>query len=143
VARKSASASVALSAVTDPAADDAVALAQKLQQAARAGDAATLTTYVDAGVPVDLVGDAGDTFVMLAAYHGNAELVQALLDRGADPNLANAKGQTPLGGAVFKGFADVVRVLVANGADPDAGTPSARVAATMFDRQDLLAILDR
>ena len=135
--------------MTDPAApapdaaDGAVALSQRLQDAARSGDAATLTTYVDAGVPVDLVGEAGDTFVMLAAYHGHPEVVQALLDRGADPNLPNAKGQTPLGGAVFKGFVDVVRVLVANGADPDAGTPSARVAATMFDRQDLLALLDR
>lgn len=135
--------------MTDPASsapdptDGALALARRLQDAARAGDAVTLTTYVDAGVPVDLVGEAGDTFVMLAAYHGHPALVQALLDRGADPNRANVKGQTPLGGAVFKGFTDVVRVLVANGADPDAGTPSARVAAQMFDRQDLLTILDR
>lgn len=124
------------------AGSDAAALARRLQDAARAGDTATLTTYVDAGVPVDLVGEAGDTFLMLAAYHGHAEAAQALLDRGADPNLANAKGQTPLGGAVFKSFTDVVRVLVANGADPDAGTPSARVAAQMFDRPELLALLE-
>ncbi|MFV0553022.1 MAG: hypothetical protein ACK5L6_14030 [Anaerorhabdus sp.] len=43
---------------------------------------------------------------------------------------------------MFKGHLDVVRVLVANGADPDAGTPSARVAAAMFDRPDLLAMFD-
>ncbi|MCB0976450.1 MAG: ankyrin repeat domain-containing protein [Acidimicrobiales bacterium] len=123
--------------------EEVAALAQRLQDAARNGDTQTLMAYVDAGVPVDVVGDAGDTFVMLAAYHGHAETVQELLDRGADPNLPNAKGQTPLAGAVFKGFIDVVRVLAANGADPDAGTPSARAAAQMFDRQDLLAILDR
>lgn len=123
--------------------DEVADLAKRLQDAARNGDTATLTAYVDAGVPVDVVGDAGDTFVMLAAYHGHAETVQELLDRGADPNLPNAKGQTPLAGAVFKGFIDVVRVLAANGADPDSGTPSARATAQMFDRQDLLAILDR
>jgi hypothetical protein len=120
---------------------DVVALANRLLDAARNGDAATLTTYVDAGVPVDLAGEAGDTLVMLAAYHGHAEAVQELVDRGADPNRANAKGQTPLAGAVFKGYVDVVRVLMANGADPDGGTPSARAAAQMFDRADLLEIL--
>lgn len=123
--------------------DDALALAARLQDGARNGDVELLTTYVDAGVPVDVVGDAGDTFLMLAAYHGHAEAVQALIDRGADPNLANVKGQTPLGGATFKGHVDVIRVLVANGADPDGGTPSARVAAQMFDRPDLLALFDR
>lgn len=123
--------------------EEAEALAERLRNAARNGDAAMLRTFLDAGVPVDVVGEEGDTFLMLAAYHGHAEVVQDLLDRGADPNVANAKGQTPLAGAVFKGFVDVVRVLAANGADPDAGTPTARAAAQMFDRADLLAILDR
>jgi hypothetical protein len=35
----------------------------------------------------------------------------------------------------------VVQALVAAGADPDAGTPSARAAAQMFARADLLALL--
>jgi len=122
---------------------EVVALANRLLDGARRGDTELVAAYVDAGVPVDLAGEAGDTLLMLAAYHGHPETVQALVDRGADPNLANAKGQTPLAGAVFKGFVDVVRVLAANGADPDAGTPSARAAAQMFDRQDLLAVIDR
>ena len=128
---------------SEPSDADVVALANRLLDGARNGDTALLTAYVDAGVPVDLAGEAGDTLVMLAAYHGHAETVQELVDRGADPNIANAKGQTPVAGAVFKGFTDVVRVLMANGADPDAGTPSARAAAQMFERTDLLAILDR
>lgn len=129
---------------SDPASpDDVAALAQRLLDGARAGDTALLTTYVDAGAPVDLTGEAGDTLVMLAAYHGHAATVAALLERGGDPNQANAKGQTPLAGAVFKGFDEVIDVLVAGGADPDGGTPSARAAAQMFDRADLLARLDR
>ena len=36
-----------------------------------------------------------------------------------------------------------IRVALENGAgaDPDAGTPSARAAAQMFERQDILALL--
>jgi hypothetical protein len=41
-------------------------------------------------------------------------------------------------GALFKGEDSVVRILVGAGADLDAGTPTARAAATMFGREDLL-----
>jgi ankyrin repeat protein len=78
---------------------------------------------------------------MLAAYHGHADAVRLILQHGGDANAANDRGQTPLAGAVFKGYADVVQALVAAGADPDAGTPSARSAAQMFARADLLALL--
>lgn len=76
---------------------------------AREGNASTLAAYLDAGAPVDLTNEAGDTLVMLAAYHGNASTVRSLVARGADVNRANDKGQTPLAGAVFKGSDDIVR----------------------------------
>ncbi len=124
--------------------DDAVAaLAARLLDAARRGHTAMLTAYVEAGAPVDLAASTGDTLVMLAAYHGHDETVKALLERGADPDRANDKGQTPLAGAVFKGYEAVIDALVAAGANPDGGTPSARAAATVFERADLLARLDR
>lgn len=115
-------------------------LATKVFDFARHGDAARLAAYVDAGVPVDLTNDAGDTLLMLAAYHGHADAVAALLQRAADPNRANDKGQTPLAGAVFKGETEIVRLLAAAGADPDAGTPSARDAAVMFGKSELLEL---
>lgn len=118
-------------------------LARRLFDAARAGDTEVLTAYVDAGVPVDLAAASGDTLLMLASYHGHTEATAALLARGANPNKPNDKGQTPLAGAVFKGFVEVVDALVAAGADPDGGQPSARAAAQMFERPDLLARLDR
>jgi ankyrin repeat protein len=108
---------------------------------ARSGEAERLGAYVDAGTPVDLTDPAGNTLLMLAAYHGRAATVSALLARGADPNRVNDRGQTPLAGAVFKGYADVVQVLVAAGADPDLGSPSARASATFFERPDLAALL--
>ncbi|WP_280238731.1 ankyrin repeat domain-containing protein [Nocardia abscessus] len=119
-----------------------IELATKVFDFARRGDTASLAAYVDAGVPVDLTNDAGDTLLMLAAYHGHAEAVAALLNRSADPNRANDKGQTPLAGAVFKGETGIVRQLAAAGADPDAGTPSARAAAVMFGKTDLLELFD-
>ncbi|MET7298409.1 ankyrin repeat domain-containing protein [Embleya sp. NPDC005575] len=114
-------------------------LAGRLFEAARTGDAETLGRYVDAGLPANLANDRGDTLLMLAAYHGHADAVRALLARGADPDRANDRGQTPLAGAVFKSEREVVAALVTAGADPDAGTPSAREAARMFGKEDMLS----
>ena len=122
--------------------DGVVELATRLFAMAREGDAATLAAYVDAGVPVNLANDKGDTLVMLAAYHGHSAVVTALVERGADVNRLNDQGQAPLAGAVFKGEDDVVRVLVAAGANPRAGHPTAVDTARMFGRDDLLQVLE-
>ena len=121
--------------------DDALALAHTLFQAAREGDTALLRAYLDAGAPATLTNSAGDSLLMLAAYHGHAETVQVILAYGAEPGTANDRGQTPLAGAAFKGYTDVARVLLDAGADPDAGSPSARAAARMFARQEILDLL--
>ncbi|MEI5103551.1 ankyrin repeat domain-containing protein [Streptomyces sp. PmtG] len=126
--------------MSEPLDPEVVELAGKVFDLARAGDAETLAAYVDAGVPVNLTNDSGDSLVMLAAYHGHAPAVRALVERGADTNRANDKGQTPLAGAVFKGADDVVRALLDGGADPAAGTPSAVDTARMFGKTELLAL---
>ena len=120
--------------------DETLALAHALFDAAREGNAALLAGYLAAGAPAGLTNAAGDSLLMLAAYHGHADAARLILQHGADANAANDRGQTPLAGAVFKNYADVVQALVAAGADPDAGTPSARAAAQMFARADLLAL---
>ncbi len=121
-----------------PDGSDPAALAQWLFDLARAGDTARVAAYVDAGAPVDMANENGDTMLMLAAYRGHPDTVRALLARGADPGRPNDRGQTPLAGAVFKAEAEVVRVLLEAGADPDAGSPSARATAEMFGTTDLL-----
>jgi ankyrin repeat protein len=113
--------------------------AAKIFNLAREGDTDTLAAYVDAGVPVNLCNDKGDTLVMLAAYHGHPQTVSALLARGADPGRPNDRGQTPLAGAVFKGERAVIGVLLDGGADPAAGMPSAVETARMFGLDDLVA----
>jgi ankyrin repeat protein len=121
--------------------EETLALAHTLLDAARNGDIELLRSYLDAGAPATLTNSAGDSLLMLAAYHGFAETVQLILHHGGDANAANDRGQTPLAGAVFKGYSDVARVLLDAGADPDAGTPSARAAARMFARTDILELL--
>ncbi|SDC52820.1 ankyrin repeat domain-containing protein [Rhodococcus tukisamuensis] len=115
-------------------------IAQRVFDAARAGDAAALAAYLDAGVPVNLTNGTGDTLVMLAAYHGHVEAVQALIERGADVDRLNGRGQSPVAGAIFKGEEAVVRALAAAGADPNAGHPTAVDSARMFGREDYLAL---
>jgi uncharacterized protein len=124
--------------------DDAVVeLATRLFNMARAGEAAQLAAYVDAGVDPNLTNQRGHTLVMLAAYHGHADAVRVLVERGADANRPNDRGQTPLAGAVFKDEPDVIRALLGGGADPEAGRPSAVDTARIFERGDLLALLGR
>ncbi|MGP2438168.1 ankyrin repeat domain-containing protein [Streptomyces sp. JW3] len=126
-----------MSETPDP---EVVELATKIFDLARQGQTEPLVAYVDAGVPVNLTNDRGDSLVMLAAYHGHAGTVRALLARGAEADRINDRGQTPLAGAVFKGETDVIKALLEAGADPAAGTPSAVDTARMFDRKELLEL---
>jgi len=114
-----------------------VELAHQMFDLARAGETDRLAAYVAAGVPVNLTDAAGNTLLMLAAYHGHADLVRLLAERGADVDRVNDRGQSPLAGAVFKDEQDVVRTLLDAGADPDAGVPTARETAAMFGRPGL------
>lgn len=130
-------------APTEAELEQLVALAHQCFDMAREGDRATLGAYVEAGVPVDLTDSAGNTLLMLAAYHGHAGLVGDLAGLGADVDRANDRGQTPLAGAVFKGEDEVVAALVEAGADPGAGSPTAYEAAAVFGRADLVEMLQR
>jgi ankyrin repeat protein len=125
----------------EPAHDpELLQLAAQVFDLARRGDTDKLAAYIDAGVPVDLTNDRGDTLLMLAAYHGHAETARALLQRGAEADRANGHGQTPLAGAVFKGEREVIDALVEGGADPAVGILSAIDTARTFGKGELLAL---
>lgn len=119
-----------------------IELAGRVFDLARGGVTEELVAYVDAGVPVNLTNDKGDTLLILAAYHGHPETVGALLDRGADHSRANDRGQTALAAAVFRQSADTVTRLLAAGADPDAGGPSARATAQFFVLPEMTGLLE-
>ncbi|HJE52192.1 MAG TPA: ankyrin repeat domain-containing protein [Tessaracoccus flavescens] len=121
--------------------DDAIELAQKLFDLARDGDTDHLAAYLDAGAPLDLRNENGDTFLILAAYRDNPATVRMLIERGADLEAENDRGQRALACAVFKQDVQSTQALVAAGADPDVGTPSARQTAQMFGATEILALL--
>jgi ankyrin repeat protein len=119
-----------------------IELAGRVFDLARGGSTDELAAYLDAGVPVNLTNDKGDTLLILAAYHVHPDTVGALLERGADHGRANDRGQTALAAAVFRQSTETVTRLLAAGADPDAGGPSARATAAFFDLPAMTGLLD-
>ncbi|MCP2242262.1 ankyrin repeat domain-containing protein [Lentzea aerocolonigenes] len=109
---------------------------------ARSGGTAKLAEAVDAGVPVNLTNSAGDTLLILAAYHDHPDTVAALLERGAATGRVNDRGQTALGAAVFRRSERSVRLLLDAGADPALGARSALDVARFFGLPEMLALLE-
>ena len=127
----------------DPIDPEVIELAGRVFDLARGGHTDDLVAFVDAGVPVNLTNDKGDTLLILAAYYSRADTVAALLDRGADHSRANDRGQTALAAAVFRQSTESVERLLAAGADPDAGGPSARATASFFQLPAMSELLER
>lgn len=121
--------------------DEELAFLQGAFELARNGETAQLVEYVDAGLPVNLTNSAGDSLLILAAYHRHADLVEALLARGADHARVNDRGQTALAAATFRQDTAIVTTLLAAGADPDLGPKSAVEIATFFDLPEMLGLL--
>ncbi|KAG5654799.1 hypothetical protein H0H81_003807 [Sphagnurus paluster] len=120
---------------------ETIDFAHRMFDAARTGNSELILAAVDAGLPVNLTNDKGNTLLMLAAYAGQTELTKELLKRGADPNRLNDLGQSMIAGAVFKAHDEIVRELANRGADPRLGTPNAIQAAHMFGRKELMEVL--
>ncbi len=123
--------------------DETLAFAHRMFDLARYGGAEELAAYVDAGLPVNLTNDSGDTLLILAAYHKQAAVVEVLLARGADVARANDRGQTALAAAVFRQEGGIVQMLLDAGANPDEGSPSAVDTARFFDLPQMLGLLQR
>jgi uncharacterized protein len=110
---------------------------------ARDGRTDELAAVLDRGVPANLTNAAGDTLLILAAYHDHPATVRMLLDHGADPDRVNDRGQTALGAAVFRRSAKSVSLLLDHGADPHAGERSATDVARFFGLDEMAALLAR
>ena len=127
--------------MSEPIDPGVIELAGRVFDLARAGRTDELIDYVDAGVPVNLPNDKGDTLLILAAYQGHPGTVAALLARGADHARVDDRGQTALAAAVFRQSEATVRSLLDAGADPDAGGPSARATAEFFELPAMASLL--
>ncbi|MFS8096980.1 ankyrin repeat domain-containing protein [Lentzea alba] len=127
--------------MTDALTEQELSFLREMFDLARAGDTARLAEAVDAGIPVNLTNSAGDSLLILAAYHDHPETVGALLERGADTGRVNDRGQTALGAAVFRRSERSVGLLLNAGADPALGPRSALDIARYFDLPEMLALL--
>ncbi|MFG1869786.1 ankyrin repeat domain-containing protein [Micromonospora arborensis] len=127
--------------MTDDLDAETLAFAHRMFDLARSGSTEALAAQLDAGLPVNLTNDKGDTLLILAAYHSHPATVVALLSRGADHSRANDRGQTALAAAVFRSSTEAVRALLAAGADPAHGNPSALDTAAFFDLPAMTQLL--
>src|SRR4051794_28540585 len=121
--------------------DDELRFLQGVLDMAREGRTEQLREVIERGVPVNLTGGAGDSLLILAAYHDHPGTVRMLLEHGADTDRVNDRGQTALGAAVFRQSTESVTALLAHGADPDAGGRSAREIAAFFELREMAALL--
>ena len=78
---------------------------------AKTGNLPLLTSFIDAGVPVDMHSRRGTTALAEAAAVGRIEVVKALLAMGADPDVSTADGVALIDDAIAKGYLDVERAL--------------------------------
>ena len=129
--------------MTEALTDEELIFLRSMFDLARGGETERLVGAVDAGIPVNLTNEAGDSLLMLAAYHDHPDTVGALLDRGAATARVNDRGQTALGAAVFRRSERSVTRLLAAGADPALGPRSAFDIAHFFDLPEMLDLLRR
>lgn len=89
-----------------------------LIEAAKAGDAASLTEALACGGDPNERDDTGWTALHWASQEGYESIVSDLIGSGALVNLQDPSGITPLALAVGQERKDVVATLLRHGADP-------------------------
>ena len=93
-----------------------------LANAISGSDVAMVTALLDAGAPIDRMGEYGDTGLLagVAAAAGESEeavrVVRVLLEHGANPNKRGRDGRTALFAAAQQGTESLVTLLVSKGA---------------------------
>jgi len=104
-------------------------LNRKLREAAKAGDAETITALIQSGVPVNEVSTTyANSPLHYACREGRTEAVLVLISAKADVNARNKDGRSPLHWAASNGTASVVRALVEARADVHAKTLDGQTA---------------
>ncbi|WP_193212649.1 ankyrin repeat domain-containing protein [Luteolibacter marinus] len=120
-------------------------LQQMALDAARQGDVDTLAPMLQAGMPVNLRDEKGNSLLMLATYHGNEEASRVILRYDAEVDARNDRGQTPLAGVAFKGHLNIARLLLDAGADPLADQGGGRTPimfAAIFGHLEMVKLLE-
>lgn len=121
--------------------DEELEYIASLFDAARHGDTDLLRSALEAGVPVNLTNNKGDTLLNLACYQEQREAVALLLEHGADTERVSDMGFTALVCAVFRGNEEITRMLLDAGAGQATGHQHAQDVARVFGQEHLLPLL--
>lgn len=97
--------------------------AERLIDAARAGDARLVQALLKQRAEVDAAAGDGMTALHWAAYGGDREVVRLLIAAGANVNARGARGLTPLLLAADTADGVLVESLLKAGADPNLANP--------------------
>jgi Ankyrin repeats (many copies) len=112
-----------------------------LTQAAAAGLADAVRSFLAGGAPVD-GKDASDwTALHFAAAQGWTDVAAILLDRGADPNARARFDMTPLHWAAMRSHAEVAGLLTRRGARTDARNAYGMTPLHMAGDDKVVAVL--
>ena len=118
--------------------DPKQALNDQLFEAARKGDAATVTALLDKGADVNAKFRYGQTALFKACERGHASVVKVLLDRGADPTVKDTfYGATARTWAIDNDHFEVVRLLIEK--DP-SGVDEVLIAGVRSSNEALVKV---
>jgi ankyrin repeat protein len=124
------------------AASEGKAADQRVVQAARSGDAATVRALIRQRADVNATEVDGTTALHWAAWAGDADLVTALLRAGASASAANRYGMTPLLVAASNGHAPIVDALLKGGAPAAAAGPEGDTPLMLAARSGSVAAVN-
>ena len=93
-------------------------------EAARRGDHAQVTRYLEQGHTPNRRGPYGQTALHYACGLQQYDMLMDLLHYKADPNAQDSRGFTPLLLAIYVGNAELVSALLSHGAQYHIGFPS-------------------
>lgn len=118
---------------------------QRLLDAARRGDRATLERALERGATLEAKDEIGRCALFLAVMDArDLDLVRWLRQRGAPLDRADVGGRTPLSFAAALGDVEIVRFLVEQGASldrPDGQQRTPLFHAALGDHRDVAAFL--
>ena len=83
----------------------------------RWGRSGQVEDLLNAGCPVNLADEHGNTALIVAVQNDQVELVKLLIKRGADVNHQNLTGNTALHFAHTYGHKEIFDLLIASNAD--------------------------
>ena len=100
-------------------------LGSPLKEAIDANDPTGVRTALASGADVnEVVGDGGQTAIMLAVQSDKLRAAAALMKMGADATIPDSSGMTPMTIAAMKGFGKIIRMLLRYKVDATTVDPS-------------------